>query len=384
MQLHINTPCDTPWQDMQPSPGGRHCSSCAKTVIDFTMMSDAQIVRFLKHSSSGTCGRLSAAQLNRPLAVPIFDLSETRWLSQKLRLALAAIGLASTATLQAQNGLATQLGTSTYVQPYAPATPTSDTPRTEVAAAHGIRFIHGKVVDERGQAMISALIYTDDYAHGTPTDIDGFFELELPGKYTNISVSYIGYQTASIALPLKDSVIKLEYNSRRIDVDLACTAIMPASQVILAGGVGYAVTSYNFLGLPINFRAIPQSAKKISAWTSRNLKNLFTPVEDKDFVAPSSSAAGPTESLVLSPAAARLFPNPSSGVVTILLPEATAAPMLLNIYDALGRLVYAQAIPSAEAQIALDLSNHLPAGLYRIELSGSQGLTLHQLTWVIE
>jgi hypothetical protein len=49
---------------------GRHCAACQKTVVDFTDMSDAEIIRFLGSAGSKVCGRLLAGQMNRPL-VPL-------------------------------------------------------------------------------------------------------------------------------------------------------------------------------------------------------------------------------------------------------------------------------------------------------------------------
>ena len=60
---------------MQPAEKGRHCAHCCKTVVDFTEMSDEEIIRYVtKGPSTGTprpsniCGRLMPDQLGRKLA----------------------------------------------------------------------------------------------------------------------------------------------------------------------------------------------------------------------------------------------------------------------------------------------------------------------------
>lgn len=54
---------------MTPDTGGRHCAMCCKTVIDFTLMSDAQIIDIFKRAGSNPpCGRFLESQLNRDLA----------------------------------------------------------------------------------------------------------------------------------------------------------------------------------------------------------------------------------------------------------------------------------------------------------------------------
>jgi hypothetical protein len=52
---------------MQPSDKGRHCAACQKTVVDFTVMSDTEIMRYMSKAGPHICGRLTPGQVNRPL-----------------------------------------------------------------------------------------------------------------------------------------------------------------------------------------------------------------------------------------------------------------------------------------------------------------------------
>ncbi|MEJ7662873.1 MAG: hypothetical protein WKG07_26620 [Hymenobacter sp.] len=65
-------PCPESWAAMTPTATGRHCAACAKTVVDFSRMSDGEILAFLArhasaHSPGKLCGRVAAPQLGRPL-----------------------------------------------------------------------------------------------------------------------------------------------------------------------------------------------------------------------------------------------------------------------------------------------------------------------------
>jgi hypothetical protein len=40
--LHIPTPCHETWDAMTPREGGRHCASCARTVVDLTNLRPAE------------------------------------------------------------------------------------------------------------------------------------------------------------------------------------------------------------------------------------------------------------------------------------------------------------------------------------------------------
>lgn len=67
--LQIPTPCSQNWKEMSVVPGGRFCDSCEKKVIDFSLMSDRQILEILSKSKGEVCGRFVDEQLNRELAV---------------------------------------------------------------------------------------------------------------------------------------------------------------------------------------------------------------------------------------------------------------------------------------------------------------------------
>ena len=51
---------------MIPNDGGRYCNSCAKTVIDFTLMEDKEVQDFfLAQNNQPVCGRFKNNQLHR-------------------------------------------------------------------------------------------------------------------------------------------------------------------------------------------------------------------------------------------------------------------------------------------------------------------------------
>ena len=64
VKLSIDEPCHKDWVSMQPDEQGRFCSSCNKSVIDFTVMDDREIYTTLLKSTAETCGRLTQQQLD--------------------------------------------------------------------------------------------------------------------------------------------------------------------------------------------------------------------------------------------------------------------------------------------------------------------------------
>lgn len=66
INYQIEDPCHADWDQMKPEAQGRFCSSCSKTVVDFSTMSDFSIVNYLEsHRNQSVCGRFTEAQLEK-------------------------------------------------------------------------------------------------------------------------------------------------------------------------------------------------------------------------------------------------------------------------------------------------------------------------------
>ena len=85
-QLFIADPCHEQWGDMRPDTDGRFCGSCRKTVVDFTMMSDQEVLAWISGAGKSVCGRFMEDQLNRDLS-PVAPLKKNRWVVWQFLLA---------------------------------------------------------------------------------------------------------------------------------------------------------------------------------------------------------------------------------------------------------------------------------------------------------
>jgi hypothetical protein len=77
-QLLIYNPCHEQWDTMQPDAEGRFCGSCQKTVVDFTTMSDQELLAWFARGRGNVCGRMTEDQLNRDL-VPARTPKKRAW-----------------------------------------------------------------------------------------------------------------------------------------------------------------------------------------------------------------------------------------------------------------------------------------------------------------
>jgi hypothetical protein len=54
LQLRIKEPCHENWEKMEVGEGGRFCGACSKVVVDFSVMSDREILQYLSRTR-GRC-----------------------------------------------------------------------------------------------------------------------------------------------------------------------------------------------------------------------------------------------------------------------------------------------------------------------------------------
>lgn len=60
--ISIPNACLQSWQQMTAVNNGRHCAHCCKTVVDFTLMSNEDIINYLS-AKTNVCGRIERYQL---------------------------------------------------------------------------------------------------------------------------------------------------------------------------------------------------------------------------------------------------------------------------------------------------------------------------------
>jgi hypothetical protein len=66
LKIAIPKPCHEDWDKMETNQQGRYCNACAKTVTDFTAMSDEAIKDFfINKKDEKVCGRFKNEQLSR-------------------------------------------------------------------------------------------------------------------------------------------------------------------------------------------------------------------------------------------------------------------------------------------------------------------------------
>ncbi len=88
LQLHIPKPCHEDWNKMTPVDKGKFCRSCNKQVVDFSLMSDQQVLNYFSTATAKTCGRFAEDQLRRELIPTKIERKKTWWFAAIMPLLL--------------------------------------------------------------------------------------------------------------------------------------------------------------------------------------------------------------------------------------------------------------------------------------------------------
>ncbi len=246
--LHIPEPCHENWDAMTQKEKGKYCQSCNKIVIDFSVMSDRQVIEYFKKTTGKTCGRFNNDQLQRPIVEPQQKPSKWNYLIASI------IGFFMTGKLVAQDkmllgkvarkpamqscvakGETVEVKKDTnHIKTVGDTIVTEEvfvnipmgsikiTPFTGSEAIMNNRKIIGKIIDEKGSVIGGATITIKGTRLGTASDFNGAFELKkLGASKLIIVVSSISFETKEINVIPKelkgDLVIVLKENKNELN-----------------------------------------------------------------------------------------------------------------------------------------------------------------------
>lgn len=182
VQLQIPEPCHENWGAMQAAEKGRFCLSCQKTVVDFSAMTDQEVLLYLQQVQGDTCGRFAPDQLNRPMA-PQAPVRKRFWANLVFQFLFPAFVFTQKA--RAQGFVST-----VPIQPPVAAAPYNK-------PTQQLHFtLKGRVTDSlSGEPVAFASVQLKGSTIGVQTDQDGQFIIALPTlpKRPILVVSSIGY-----------------------------------------------------------------------------------------------------------------------------------------------------------------------------------------------
>lgn len=169
LQLTIPEPCHENWQQMTPTEQGRFCNACAKEVIDFSTMTDTQVLNyFTKLTHEKVCGRALPEQLDRTISLPEQPKKRLFWYWNYIVMFFMFFTKGNNANAQ------------TCTKPATEVSPV-DNPgiRGQIVAIAGKRIITGKVTDVNGNPVSFASIKIKGTNTGINADANGAYSLKV-------------------------------------------------------------------------------------------------------------------------------------------------------------------------------------------------------------
>jgi hypothetical protein len=214
LNLSLPSPCSEKWSSFTQTPDGGFCSSCSKVVIDFTKMSDDEIVRYFQGTRGNTCGRFSQDQLKTYHIYP----------PAKLRTGLP---LFKAGLLAALFVLTRPSASHAQIQPQQKEQVENDTTTSTPIQTHTFRGMVRAAEDH--EPLPGVNIVLKGTSVGTITDAHGGFEFPQKLKQGDVLVfSFIGLRT-------KEYVIE-EKRDLNVEIPMAlCMDYDLTGEVVVAG-----------------------------------------------------------------------------------------------------------------------------------------------------
>lgn len=346
LYLQIPKPCHENWDAMTPVDKGKFCASCSKEVVDFSLLSDAEVLNFFKRSTGNTCGRFNEDQLQR-------SFQETKIEKKKgWKWAMASIVsliMVSRSNAQKKEDCTRLLGKVKVEQPKKPIAKEKDLTKIKgdtviiptivlqpeimgdvVIVSSGRKVkLEGIVVDEKNKPIVGTTIHTGNDAAIGFTDEKGRFNINTYTREKKLPVSFksIGFIDDNAVIDLVKDEVELK-------------VIMKSKLQVLPEVI---VTSYG------------TSTRKgmVGSYVS------YTKVTKKDTVATVVRKILDNAKIIEN--SLKIYPNPASKNSIIHLSIKDAGNYQVHLFDNTSRLLHAEENTTTVKQQSIDLP--LPAGM---------------------
>lgn len=330
LQIQVPAPCHENWEQMKATSTGAFCNACEKTVIDFTAMTDNQLLEYFIQHPSGGCGRFYTDQLTHPLEIPVKRIP---WLKYFFQISLPALLFSYKANAQRL--------TKKLMNPVVAVEKKPSLPLMLRTAA----WISGKISSEDGRELAFASVMIEGTREGTVADSNGCFTLSLKKNVRYLTVSAAGYISKEV--PLTDSIV----NSR---ADIVLTRENPLQPVVVQSMVSTRKGSYT-----VGFTSRIIIHKRIAA-----VPEVKTPASLPE-----------------------LFPNPAkrNELLTIRWKKPVSNSQHIILYNAAGMKMAEKIIQINHSTLQTTYNPGMnAAGYYFIHITDSKTRKKHVIPFIIE
>jgi len=336
IHLQVADPCHENWNNMTSVEQGRYCQSCQKTVTDFSLMTDKEILNHLSKRDVDVCGRFTADQLDRTL------IGE-----QKKKFSWAYVWNFVIATFLSTgfaNAQANSLKQKKKESTYKPAIVRGDLylGKSGVNATNvWEQKLSGQVLDSKtNQPLPFASVGFKNTLKQTVADVNGKFSIESDGDDIIIVISAVGYAEQEYTVSKNSSNNLTFYLELKPAFALGPETPMAKVELCLVGIAG-GMVAYREVG--------------IVEKTERRIIDLMPETIRKKEMT--------------------IYPNPQTagGSVNISIVVKDAGDYAMEVLDEQGRIVHRQQIElhSKKETVSVATSALWSKGVYWVRLTGN-------------
>lgn len=240
-KLHISIPepCHENWHAMTPTQQGRFCNACTKEVVDFSMMTDTEILNyFTSVTHEKVCGRALPSQLDRTITRPKDPKKRLFWYWNYIVMFFMFFSKAN--AVKAQGGV--KRVTVTEI---------SNAPACKVGepVKSSSRVISGKVTDIDGNPVSFATIKIKALPTALSADANGEYSIKV-NPNDKLLISSAGFQATEVVIgthSIINVILDRKFSSELIEIVVAAGTGLDDSKRIAVLAV-----RDDKSGLPIN------------------------------------------------------------------------------------------------------------------------------------
>lgn len=221
--LKIDNPCGQDWTSMTQNVIGKFCSHCSKTVVDFTNLTDSEVIKIVEQTSGKLCGRLTNQQVNRLLEI---NQPSSNSRLYKILAGLMLVGVTENSLATNRTSLQTEI---ISIQDNEELSEQQLENNQEILTDSLKNVVQGIVLDsETKEPLLYATILIKDTKIGVVTDVDGKFKFVIPDSLLSdnitLVVTYIGYE-------------KTEFTVNRAELPMTKELLIIPGKSVLMGDV---------------------------------------------------------------------------------------------------------------------------------------------------
>ena len=235
LQIQVPFPCHENWDNMTPDTQGRFCMSCQKEVVDFTHMTDYELIQYFQHLKGNTCGRFTDDQLARSYTIQ--SGRRLNWIKCLIKILIPTLLLSAKGFSQTPKKKTTAHTTSINYRMKSPVTLGTSAVVVETTE------IRGTILNNKDELLEGASIFIKASKEGVAADKNGAFVLSTKRALPlALVVTHAGYEPMELTVEdnFETQLLRITLNESTMD-EVVVVSYPTISCRMVTGGftVGY-------------------------------------------------------------------------------------------------------------------------------------------------